>query len=115
MIGSPKYLGFFLECNGNVLGSSWSCKAQAELKIVNHKDPNKSLKRSITHLFFCKRNQDGYDNFIEWTELTNPDKGFILEDAITLEVDNSLDFNFRLGIKNELQSRPERTKLFGPL
>ena len=106
MIGSPKCLGYFLECKGDVLGSFWSCKAQAELKIVNHKDPNKSLKRSITHLFFCKRNQDGYDNFIQWTELTNPDKGFIQDDTITLEVDNSRNFNFRLGIKNELQIRP---------
>ena len=88
------------------MGSSWSCKAQAEFKIVNHKDPNKSLKRSITHLFFCKRNQDGYDNFINWTELTNPDKGFIQKDAITLEVDNSQDFDSKLGIKNELQIRP---------
>jgi hypothetical protein len=58
--GSPKCLGYFLECNGDSLGSFWSCKAKAELRIVNHKDPCKSLTRSIMHLFYCKRNQYGY-------------------------------------------------------
>ena len=102
MIGSPRCLGYFIECNGDVLGSSWSCKAQAELKIVNHKDPNKSLKRSIKHLFFCKRNQDGYDNFINWSELTNPDKGFIQEDKITFEVDITVEQPSKGGLISEV-------------
>ena len=61
LTGSSKFLGYFIECNGDSLGKYWSCKAQADLKIVNHKDPSKSLTRSITHLFYCKRSQYGYE------------------------------------------------------
>ena len=102
MIGSPKCLGYFLECNGDVLGSSWSCKAQAELKIVNHKDPNNTLTRSISHLFYCKRNQYGYKDFIQWTELTNPDKGFIQDDTITFEVDITVEQPSKGGLISEV-------------
>ena len=58
--GSPKCLGNFLECNGDSLGRYWSCKAHANLKVVNHKDPSKSLERSISHLFYFKQNEYGY-------------------------------------------------------
>ena len=60
MTGSPKCLGYFLECNGDSLGRYWSCKAHANLKVVNHKDPSKSLERSISHLFYFKQNEYGY-------------------------------------------------------
>ena len=83
--GSPKCLGFFLECNGDSLGRYWSCKAQAKLKVVNHKDPNKSLEREISHLFYWKRSQYGYKDFIQWTHMTNPERGFIQNDSITFE------------------------------
>ena len=76
--GSPKCLGFFLECNGEEsLGRYWSCKAQAKLKVVNHKDPSKSIERYISHLFYTFRSQYGYKDFMQWTELANPERGFL--------------------------------------
>ena len=91
LTGSLKFLGYFIECDGDSLGKYWSCKAQADLRIVNHKDPSKSLTRSINHLFYCKRSQYGYKDFIQWEQLTNPDKGFIMDDKITLEVDINVE------------------------
>uniref|UniRef100_A0A5F8H1F7 Ubiquitin carboxyl-terminal hydrolase n=1 Tax=Monodelphis domestica TaxID=13616 RepID=A0A5F8H1F7_MONDO len=49
---------------------SWSCHAQAVLKIINYKDDEKSFSRRIK-----------LDN-----EVTDPEKGFIEDDKVTFEV-----------------------------
>ena len=97
--GSPKCLGFFLECNGDSLGRYWSCKAQAKLKIVNHKDPSKSLEREISHLFYPKKSQYGYKDFIQWTHMTNPDRGFIASKSDLAELPKS-QFSFNISTEN---------------
>lgn len=49
-----KSVGFFLQCNAESDSTSWSCHAQAMLKIINYKDDEKSFSRRISHLFFHK-------------------------------------------------------------
>lgn len=49
---------------------SWSCHAQAMLKIINHKDDEKSFSRRISHLFFHKENDWGFSNFMSWSVST---------------------------------------------
>ncbi|ETE62765.1 Ubiquitin carboxyl-terminal hydrolase 7, partial [Ophiophagus hannah] len=73
-----KSVGFFLQ--------SWSCHAQAVLKIINYKDDEKSFSRRISHLFFHKENDWGFSNFMSWSEVTDPDKGYIEDDKVTFEV-----------------------------
>lgn len=46
---------------------SWSCHAQAVLKIINYKDDEKSFSRRISHLFFHKENDWGFSNFMAWS------------------------------------------------
>ncbi len=48
---------------------SWSCHAQAMLKIINYKDDEKSFSRRISHLFFHKENDCGFSNFMSWSKL----------------------------------------------
>ncbi|KAL0607523.1 Ubiquitin carboxyl-terminal hydrolase 7 [Plecturocebus cupreus] len=59
-----KSVGFFLQCNAESDSTSWSCHAQAVLKIINYTDDEKSFSRRISHLFFHKEN-DG-DFLILW-------------------------------------------------
>ena len=42
-------------------------------------------------VFHSQRRDDGYHDFIQWTELTNPEKGFVQDDAIILEADITID------------------------
>lgn len=49
---------------------SWSCHAQAMLKIINYKDDEKSFSRRISHLFFHKENDWGFSNFMSWSVST---------------------------------------------
>uniref|UniRef100_A0A8C5VNA6 Ubiquitin carboxyl-terminal hydrolase n=1 Tax=Microcebus murinus TaxID=30608 RepID=A0A8C5VNA6_MICMU len=81
-----KSVGFFLQCNAESDSTSWSCHAQAVLKIINYRDDDKSFSRRISHLFFHKENDWGFSNFMAWSEVTDPEKGFIDDDKVTFEV-----------------------------
>ncbi|XP_013929462.1 PREDICTED: ubiquitin carboxyl-terminal hydrolase 7-like, partial [Thamnophis sirtalis] len=81
-----KSVGFFLQCNAESDSTSWSCHAQAVLKIINYKDDEKSFSRRISHLFFHKENDWGFSNFMSWSEVTDLDKGYIEDDKVTFEV-----------------------------
>ncbi|MGH0176027.1 UNVERIFIED_CONTAM: hypothetical protein FKN15_077578 [Acipenser sinensis] len=81
-----KSVGFFLQCNAESDSTSWSCHAQAMLKIINYKDDEKSFSRRISHLFFHKENDWGFSNFMSWSDVTDPEKGFIEDDKISFDV-----------------------------
>ncbi|RXM28003.1 Ubiquitin carboxyl-terminal hydrolase 7, partial [Acipenser ruthenus] len=80
-----KSVGFFLQCNAESDSTSWSCHAQAMLKIINYKDDEKSFSRRISHLFFHKENDWGFSNFMSWSLLDNVEnkmKGTCVEGTI---------------------------------
>nr|XP_032816939.1 ubiquitin carboxyl-terminal hydrolase 7 isoform X1 [Petromyzon marinus] len=83
---NQKTLGFFLQCNAESESTSWSCNAQAVLKVINVKDEEKSFTRKISHLFFHKENDWGYSSFIPFNDIVDPEKGFIEDDKVTFEV-----------------------------
>ncbi|CAG0888119.1 unnamed protein product [Darwinula stevensoni] len=78
-------LGFFLQCNGDSDSSSWSVQASAELRLLKH-DGEEPFSRKISHLFYCKENDWGFSHFISWSDVCDPEKGYIKDDSITLEV-----------------------------
>lgn len=89
--GPSKCVGYFLQCNGESEASSWSCQAQAELRIINHKDPSQTFRRKISHLFYSKENDWGFSHFMQWTEVTDPEKGFLKDNVVTFEVKVTAD------------------------
>jgi len=44
----------------------------------------------IQHLFYSKENDWGFSHFMTWQDVLDPDRGFIKDDSITLEVRNIL-------------------------
>ncbi|EEC01240.1 ubiquitin carboxyl-terminal hydrolase, putative [Ixodes scapularis] len=86
-----KSLGFFLQCNGESESSTWSCNATAELRIISQKEGVDNFVRKIQHLFYSKENDWGFSHFMTWTDVLDPEKGFILDDTIILEVWVSAD------------------------
>ncbi|CAG9786247.1 unnamed protein product [Diatraea saccharalis] len=81
-----KSLGFFLQCNGESESSSWSCYAMAELRLISHKPDTEPFFRKIQHLFYSKENDWGFSHFMAWNDVLDPEKGYIKDDSITLEV-----------------------------
>lgn len=85
-----KSLGFFLQCNGDSEAVSWSCNATAELRLLSQKG-NPPLSRKINHLFYSKENDWGFSHFHTWSDICDPEKGWIKDDSIILEVYVSAD------------------------
>lgn len=81
-----KSLGFFLQCNGDSDSSSWSCSAQAELRLISQKEGIENSVRKITHVFYNKENDWGYSHFMAWNDVMDPEKGFCKDDTIICEV-----------------------------
>lgn len=46
------------------------------------------LLLEIQHLFYSKENDWGFSHFMTWQDVLDPEKGFIKDDSITLEVSN---------------------------
>ncbi|KDR24281.1 ubiquitin carboxyl-terminal hydrolase 7 [Zootermopsis nevadensis] len=83
---TQRSLGFFLQCNGESESSSWSCYAVAELRLLSQKDDVEAFSRKIQHLFYSKENDWGFSHFMSWQDVLDPEKGFIKDDSIILEV-----------------------------
>ncbi|XP_065302370.2 ubiquitin carboxyl-terminal hydrolase 7 isoform X9 [Dermacentor albipictus] len=91
-----KSLGFFLQCNGESESSeasegedsmpTWSCNASAELRLISQKEGVENFVRKIQHLFYGKENDWGFSHFMTWNDVLDPEKGFIVDDTIILEV-----------------------------
>lgn len=85
-VGQTKSLGFFLQCNGESESTTWSCNAQADLRIIPQKEGCQPLSRRIQHVFYSKENDWGFSHFLSWSDLMDPEKGFVKDDTIILEV-----------------------------
>ncbi|XP_044253293.1 ubiquitin carboxyl-terminal hydrolase 7 isoform X1 [Tribolium madens] len=83
---AQRSLGFFLQCNGESESSSWSCYAVAELRLLSVRPDVEPFSRKIQHLFYSKENDWGFSHFMAWNEVLDQEKGYIKDDAITLEV-----------------------------
>ena len=81
-----KFLGFFLQCNGESESSSWSCNAVADLRILAQKEGVEDFSRKIQHHFFSKENDWGFSHFMNWSDVLDVDRGYCKEDSVTLEV-----------------------------
>ncbi|XP_014255041.1 ubiquitin carboxyl-terminal hydrolase 7 isoform X2 [Cimex lectularius] len=86
-----KSLGFFLQCNGESESTTWSCHASAELRLLSQKEGGEPFFRKIQHLFYSKENDWGFSHFMNWGEILDPEKGYIKDDTIILEVSVSAD------------------------
>lgn len=90
-VGQQKSLGFFLQCNGESESTTWSCNAQADLRIIPQKEGCQMINRRIQHVFYSKENDWGFSHFLSWADITDPEKGFLKDDTIILEVWVSAD------------------------
>ncbi|XP_033118944.1 ubiquitin carboxyl-terminal hydrolase 7-like [Anneissia japonica] len=83
---TTKSLGFFLQCNADCDSPQWSCHAAADLILKNHKKDKEDHVKRITHVFYNKENDWGFGHFISWQDLLDPERGFVVDDSIDLEV-----------------------------
>lgn len=88
---ATRSLGFFLQCNGDSDSSTWSCNATAELRLIPQSEDGELLTRKIQHAFYSKENDWGFSHFAAWNDILDPEKGYVKDDSIILEVWVSAD------------------------
>ena len=79
-----KYLGCFVNCDFQSNDKNRSCQAKAELRLINHKDPKKTLKRITSHLYIINV-AHGWPQYMLWTDVTDPEAGFLKDNTVTFE------------------------------
>ncbi|KAL3115184.1 hypothetical protein niasHT_016640 [Heterodera trifolii] len=85
-----KWLGIFLICAASKEDQNWSCKCSTTFRIVSQKNGVPDFGGELNdNIFDNKENGLGYANFISFTELMDPEKGFYdkSEDKVTLVID----------------------------
>lgn len=80
-----KSLGFFLQCNAEC-DSNWNCSATADLRLLSYKKEIPPVSRKIKHVFYNKENDWGFSTFQSFSDILDPEKGYIQNDTIILEV-----------------------------
>ncbi|KAF4524831.1 hypothetical protein B566_EDAN014313 [Ephemera danica] len=93
-LSSPCYvrnLPWKIMCNGESESSSWNCYAVAELRLLSQRDEGEHFTRNIKHLFYSKENDWGFSHFMSWNDVLDPEKGYIKDDTIILEVHVTAD------------------------
>ncbi|KAL3085494.1 hypothetical protein niasHS_008629 [Heterodera schachtii] len=102
-----KWLGFYLWCAAaekgrreakrltssrtDIEAENWNFKCSATLRIVSQKSDRADFSRDFSGQIFNElSNKSGFSNFITFTELMNPSKGFYDKDADKVKL--SIDF-----------------------
>ncbi|CAI2729833.1 unnamed protein product [Schistosoma spindalis] len=70
-------IGVFVQCNAESESLTWSCTAKATIQLVAQRPNCKNKEMKIQHTFTHKENDWGFQQFISYDELLNPERGFI--------------------------------------
>ncbi|KAL3080394.1 hypothetical protein niasHS_011327 [Heterodera schachtii] len=85
-----KWLGFYLQCAAAEEDENWCCECSATFRIVSQKfDVENSTGKFFGQIFDHTADQAGFDGFISFAELMDPNNEFYSnnEDKVTLTVD----------------------------
>lgn len=70
-------IGVFVQCNAESESLTWSCTAKATIQLVAQRPNCKNKEMKIQHTFTHKENDWGFQQFITYDELLNPERGFL--------------------------------------
>lgn len=84
---NEKHLSFYLRCvQDSSSNKSWGCFGEFELVLVNQKDTSKTISKKYTRSYNKSTPSWGFLEFVNWSKLTNPENGFIMDDTIIFRV-----------------------------
>uniref|UniRef100_A0A914H608 MATH domain-containing protein n=1 Tax=Globodera rostochiensis TaxID=31243 RepID=A0A914H608_GLORO len=87
---AERWLGLYLQCNGENTDPSWSCAGSATSRIVSQKEEKEDFTGlNIRHSFCSKTKNWGFSEFMKFEELMDPYNGWYdaKNDTVILEVE----------------------------
>ncbi|KAE9548649.1 hypothetical protein FO519_008140 [Halicephalobus sp. NKZ332] len=83
---NTRFFSIYIDCNPESESTLWCCEAVVEFRlIVQNKQSGQDFTRHFTNTFSYNSNNWGFPSFIEFSEISNPDKGFIKNDKVVIE------------------------------
>ncbi|KAL0894393.1 hypothetical protein ABMA27_013013 [Loxostege sticticalis] len=79
-----KYFGLYLRCNG-VKDSAWSVGVHAELRLLAQGPRARNVAMQIHKTFTNKEHEWGFNRFVNWNDVMDPERGFLRGNAIEIE------------------------------
>ncbi|PAV90569.1 hypothetical protein WR25_13249 [Diploscapter pachys] len=80
-----KFFSVYIDCNPESESTLWSCEAIVEFRLLSQRADQPHFSREFTNRFNFNSNNWGFPSFMEWTDLLNPDRGYIRSDKIMIE------------------------------
>ncbi|KAH7693549.1 BTB/POZ domain-containing protein, partial [Aphelenchoides avenae] len=80
-----KFFSVYIDCNPESESTLWSCEAIVEFRLISQKTGGSDFTRQFTNKFSYNSNNWGFPSFMEWTEITNADRGFVRGDRVVVE------------------------------
>ncbi|KAL3073522.1 hypothetical protein niasHS_017089 [Heterodera schachtii] len=87
---SKKCVGFYLKCVAPTKNVNWSLQCSATFRLVSQKNSKRDLIGNFNdRIFNSKITERGFDKFITFSKLMNPNRGFYEEEAdkVTLAIE----------------------------
>lgn len=78
-------MGMFLQCNADSPLTTWTCFGRATLELLSQ-TKSSSKKYTIGHTFTHKENDWGYQTFIPYNDLFNPENGYVVDKTIRARI-----------------------------
>ncbi|KAK9884514.1 hypothetical protein WA026_007355 [Henosepilachna vigintioctopunctata] len=126
---TKRYMSYFLQCTMDKKYKNWLCNINGELDLLSVCEENKPFRRLISQEFSSNKDNFGYNCYMLWDDILDPGKGFIKDDAITLQLHfiieipsngsiwyNMNNFTGRISIpKKKKRHSPQERNLVGEL
>ena len=84
-------MGLFLQCNDDSPVNNWTCSARAKLECISQSKSSLRKTYNIRHTFTSKENDWGYQAFLSYDELFNPDNGYVVNKKLHARVEVEAD------------------------
>ncbi|VDD80182.1 unnamed protein product [Mesocestoides corti] len=78
-------MGMFLQCNADSPQTTWTCYGRAKLELLSQ-TKGQSKTYTIRHVFAAKENDWGYQSFISYADLFNPDSGYVVNKTLRARI-----------------------------
>uniref|UniRef100_A0A7E4UL06 BTB domain-containing protein n=1 Tax=Panagrellus redivivus TaxID=6233 RepID=A0A7E4UL06_PANRE len=80
-----RFFSIYIDCNPESESTLWSCEAVVEFALIAQRPCGSDFTRTFTNTFSYNSNNWGFPSFIEFSDITNADKGFIRNDKVVVE------------------------------
>ncbi|VDD86440.1 unnamed protein product [Enterobius vermicularis] len=84
---NKKYFCIYLHCDNKNCSKLWSCNATVQFRLISQKEGVPDYSKTFIREFNQRLNTQGYQKFMKWDEVTDPNNGYICDNEVRVRAD----------------------------